>query len=398
MAFAKVQRLTAQSSDAFTTSVLANQKGQVNHGLPFFSKEEVTLITISLCMIVRNEEEVLGRCLESVQRAMDEIIIVDTGSTDRTKEIAKTFTDKVYDFAWINDFSAARNEAFSKATMDYQMWLDADDVMDSEELEKLIALKKTLKPDVDMVTMRYHTHFDSMGRPTLTSTRERLMRRAGGYRWQDPVHECIALAGNVYYSDIVVWHKKPPQETVSTRNLEIYQALEASGKDMTPRQQYYYARELKDHGLFARSAVYFERFLDGAQGWVEDNIAACFNLGLCYGALKQWEKQQQILVRSFLYDAPRAEICCQLGYSYKRVGDWKKALKWFDLAASLEQTEVVGFVLQDYWGYIPNVEACVCAFHMGDREKAKVYNERAAAYKPEDPSIAHNRAALSGEA
>ena len=88
------------------------------------------MATVSLCMIVRNEEDVLGRCLESVKDIVDEIIIVDTGSTDKTKEIAGRFTNAVYDFPWIDDFSAARNFSFSKATMDYQMWLDADDVIE----------------------------------------------------------------------------------------------------------------------------------------------------------------------------------------------------------------------------------------------------------------------------
>jgi len=67
-------------------------------------------------MIVKNEEAVLDRCLNSIQEAVDEIIIVDTGSTDQTKEIAHSFTDKVFDLKWVNDFSEARNYAFSKAT------------------------------------------------------------------------------------------------------------------------------------------------------------------------------------------------------------------------------------------------------------------------------------------
>ena len=63
------------------------------------------MITISLCMIVKNEEKVLARCLDSIADLMDEIIIVDTGSSDNTKEIAKKYTDKIYDFAWIDDLS-----------------------------------------------------------------------------------------------------------------------------------------------------------------------------------------------------------------------------------------------------------------------------------------------------
>ena len=72
------------------------------------------MVSISLCMIVKNEEQVLARCLDSVRGLMDEIIIVDTGSTDQTKAIAAKYTDKIYDFEWISDFAAARNFAFSK--------------------------------------------------------------------------------------------------------------------------------------------------------------------------------------------------------------------------------------------------------------------------------------------
>ncbi len=85
---------------------------------------EENTATISLCMIVKNEEKVIGRCLDSVQDITDEIVIVDTGSTDCTKEIVSRYTDKVYDFQWIDDFSAARNFAFSQATKSYILWLD----------------------------------------------------------------------------------------------------------------------------------------------------------------------------------------------------------------------------------------------------------------------------------
>lgn len=70
------------------------------------------MISVSLCMIVKNEEDVLERCLKSVAGLVDEIIIVDTGSTDRTREIATHFTNQIFDFPWQDDFSAARNEAF----------------------------------------------------------------------------------------------------------------------------------------------------------------------------------------------------------------------------------------------------------------------------------------------
>ena len=91
------------------------------------------MATISLCMIVKNEERVLERCLECLKDIVDEMIIVDTGSTDSTKEIAKKYTDKIYDFEWIKDFSAARNYSLSFATKDYIYCADADEVIEPED-------------------------------------------------------------------------------------------------------------------------------------------------------------------------------------------------------------------------------------------------------------------------
>ncbi len=98
--------------------------------------------TLSICMIVRDEEDTLARCLNCVKTLADEIIVVDTGSVDKTLEIARKFTKKIYRFKWNDDFSAARNYAFSKASCDFVMWLDADDVITDENAELIKALIK----------------------------------------------------------------------------------------------------------------------------------------------------------------------------------------------------------------------------------------------------------------
>lgn len=127
------------------------------------------MASISLCMIVRDEEAVLGRCLESVAPAVDEIIVVDTGSMDGTKAVAAAYTDRISDFAWVDDFAAARNASFAKATGDYILWLDADDVLLPEDLDALLCLKNRLdQVPADVVMMRYNTGFDSRGNPCYT--------------------------------------------------------------------------------------------------------------------------------------------------------------------------------------------------------------------------------------
>lgn len=93
--------------------------------------------TLSVCMIVKNEEENLPRVLSSIQGLADEVIVVDTGSTDRTVEIARSFGAKVYFFEWCDDFSAARNESLRHATCDYILWLDGDDEVPETEHIKI---------------------------------------------------------------------------------------------------------------------------------------------------------------------------------------------------------------------------------------------------------------------
>ena len=86
---------------------------------------------------------------------MDEIIIVDTGSTDKTKEIAAEFTDQIYDYTWEQNFAAARNFSFSKANMEYIYVADADEVLDEENRKKFLQLKQVLLPEIDIVQMYY---------------------------------------------------------------------------------------------------------------------------------------------------------------------------------------------------------------------------------------------------
>ncbi|MDR1669109.1 MAG: glycosyltransferase [Oscillospiraceae bacterium] len=388
-------KLTEYYKEIAAYQVVAQERPEGHR--EFAATEGKVMNTVSLCMIVKDEEKVLARCLDSVKDAVDEIIIVDTGSADATKAIASRYTDKIYDFEWVDDFSEARNFSFSKATMDYQMWMDADDILPEGGAQKLAELKKHLDPTVDIVTMRYITHFDENGNPVHYSTRERLIRREKGYVWLGPVHECIPLIGKVIHCDVELHHKKiEVHQDQQGRNLRIYEALEKSGKPFDPRSLYYYARELRDHGMWIKAAYYFEKFLDGNQGWAEDNIAACFSLAGLYKALGDYKKIVPILLRSFEYAPPRAEICCEIGYYYKNAKDFAAALDWFKIAASLEQPKTNGFVLVDYYGYIPNIEGCVCSFELGDYHQSYRLNEAAARYKPDSPAIELNRSVLKG--
>ena len=90
---------------------------------------------LSLCMIVKNEEKLLPGCLESAKDFVDEIIIVDTGSTDKTIEIAKQYNAKIYEHPWENNFSKHRNQSISYATSDWILYLDADEELANQVID-----------------------------------------------------------------------------------------------------------------------------------------------------------------------------------------------------------------------------------------------------------------------
>ena len=165
------------------------------------------MIRISLCMIVRDEERVLERCLSSIADLVDEIVIVDTGSTDRTKEIAKKFTDQIYDFQWVDDFSKARNFAFSHATMDYIMTMDADEVLESSDVKHFRSLKECLLPEIEIVRMKCVTRMEKdVDHIFDEEYRLKLFKRQREFVWEGSIHEMVRLEPVIYDSDVTITH------------------------------------------------------------------------------------------------------------------------------------------------------------------------------------------------
>ena len=169
-------------------------------------------VRVSLTMIVRNEEKNLPACLGSAKGLFDEIVVVDTGSTDRTQEIAREFGAKVFEFAWINDFAAARNAALSHATGDYAFWLDADDVLEGHQCDNLRRLLDGLRPgDESAYVVRCACDPEPRGGGQTVVDHIRLFPLRQDVRWTYRVHEQILPALrraniSVRWSDVVVRH------------------------------------------------------------------------------------------------------------------------------------------------------------------------------------------------
>ncbi|WP_113926991.1 glycosyltransferase family 2 protein [Bacillus sp. P14.5] len=351
------------------------------------------MVTISLCMIVKDEEATLWNCLDSVKDIADEIIIVDTGSTDRSKEIASEFTDKIYDFEWVGNFEPARNFSFKHATMDYILWLDADDVLLEEDQKKFLELKKDLDPSVDSVSMIYNYGFDEYGNVTLSFRRNRLVKRSRNFQWEGDCHVYLVVSGEILDTDICVSHKRVHHST--GRNLAIYEKRLEKGDSFSPRDFYYYGNELSENGHFERAIESYTACLDMEEGWREDKIAACSRLADCYGKIGELEKQRLALYKSFQYDVPRPEVCCRLGDLLAKEKNYRAAVFWYECAIDYVQpSENWGFTYKAYSTWIPHQNLCKCNYYLQNFEKSYEHNEIARKYRPEDSGILHNKKLL----
>ena len=350
------------------------------------------MITLSLCMIVKNEHDTLARCLDCVRDIADEIIIVDTGSTDDTKEIAKKYTDKVYDFEWCYDFAKARNFSFSKATKDYIMWLDADDVILEQDREKLKILKKILTPDIDMVMLKYNLNLDENGVPALSYYRERIVKRSKGYTWVSPIHEVIPQRGKVLHENIAITHQKLHPSDLK-RNITIFEKMIGKGIKLDSRQTFYYARELMYAKRYDESIKWYEDLLNNPDAWIENKISACLDLYAIYLSLDNEKSALSSLFKSFEYDTPRAEVCCKLGQYFISKKNYNLAVYWLNVALN-DKYDISsgGFFTKDYYDFVPLIELCVCYYYLGDIELAIEYNEKAGSIKPNDINYLNNKA------
>lgn len=223
-------------------------------------------VSLSLAMIVKNEERVLGRILSQVAGLCDELVVVDTESTDGMVALAESLGAKVFHFDWIDDFAAARNEAFSRCTGDWILWLDANDLITEAHCQALRDLKQSvLNEQLDAVVCSYQIAFDANGQCLISMPRERLLRRAADGCWQFPIHETFVLPENAVILerlDIAIEQHKPPEylERLVDRNLNLLEALIKRG-DQSPRTWYYYGKELRHHGRPAEAIAAFSRHL-----------------------------------------------------------------------------------------------------------------------------------------
>ncbi len=288
------------------------------------------MTTFSLCMIVKNEEAVLKRCLDSFKNAFDEIIVVDTGSTDNTKLIAKEYTDKIYDFAWTGSFSDARNYAFSKASCDYIYSCDADEVLEPSEFEKLVLLKRAMMTEIEIVQMYYVTPDEyNTVENFKKDLRPKLYKRLRTFTWIDPVHESVNLNPVVFDSDIEIKHL--PVNNHSGRDFAIFEKMFDNNTYMSSKLVMMYARELlisgKEEDLINAISC-FEAIANDENRSQDDIKAAYCVLAKAYRILDEADNFFKIALKDMVTGAC-SEVCHEIGNYYRNHGNTAEADIWF---------------------------------------------------------------------
>ena len=230
--------------------------------------------TVSAVLIVKNEEDLLARCLESV-RGADEIIVCDTGSTDRTIEIAKKYTDKVYtDFTWCDDFAAARNHAKSKATKEWILSIDAD-----EFCHDFLEVRKAIEVADQCVGVFLEGEH---GKAEFRCPR--LFKNSPDIIWHGAVHNHLSIAGSgePIGNVRITYGFSPAHEKDPDRSLRIL--LKECEDPTKSRERYYLGRELWYKGRYLEALKWFGQHVQ-MTNFEAEKADSFLNMARCYSTL-----------------------------------------------------------------------------------------------------------------
>lgn len=268
--------------------------------------------SLSLCMIVKNEEEHLAKCLISVKPVVDEMVVVDTGSTDRTKDIAGVFGAKVYDLAWKEDFSEARNCSLSKASGDWILVLDADEVLSPLDYARLTELVEKSDPVAyEMVSRNYTMQVGAQG---FTVNDGKYRPEEAGLGWHP------SKKVRLFPNKNNIWFENPVHEFVEG-------TVRRAGLPMKPCDipVHHYGR-LDQRKITAKGEAYY---LLGKKKLKEkgmNNLKALFELGVQAAELKKFEEAEDIFQKLIDLDPKYPLAIFNLGFVYIELGKYPDAL------------------------------------------------------------------------
>ena len=310
---------------------------------------------LSACLIVKNEAAMLKRTLGSLKNQADEIIVVDTGSSDDTIAAAKEFGAKVYEFPWTNDFAAARNESLQHATGDWIIWIDADEFMPEEELRKLKEVINTTKASGITVTI----YESQIGTCQLNNgyQRVKVFRNGVGVHFDRPVNEQVvaengaALSGEKSGINIYHWGKDADEAKLKAKS-EYYVTLLTKALEEKPNDpcfQYMLANRLAELNRLEEAIKHYQAAFALAPGQTVGRQAqeGLANSLLRLKRLPAAAPAAEVLLRSDQQNIPARNILASVhlvgGQLDEAIAILKEALriKITDRVENIQQTRIM---------------------------------------------------------
>ncbi len=351
---------------------------------------------VSLTMIVRDEQENLPTCLESVQGLFDEIVVLDTGSKDCTIEIARSSGARVFDFVRVDDFAAARNAALARATGDYAFWLDADDLIEPHERKKLEALLARLRrggeTPADVVRCKCDPGPDGSGGDTVVD-HIRLFPVIEGVRWTYRVHEQILPALKragvpVQWTDITVRHTGYADRRLRMKKLERDWRIlceELAERPNDPFTLFNMGNIAIERSEWNEALGYLKRSLAGSAP-TDSIVRKLYALiTRAYQMLGDYPSALKTCVEGLSLDPEDAELWFREAVVHRFSGDPAEAEKCWRLILNLSRPEKFASMDQGIYGHLTRRNLAALAAERGDLKEAKRQWQAVLAECPNDP-------------
>jgi glycosyltransferase involved in cell wall biosynthesis len=313
---------------------------------------------LSVCLIIKNEEKVLRRCLESIKGIADEIIIVDTGSTDLSKSIASEYTDMIYNYEWEDDFSKARNFAASKASGEWIMAIDADEYVDRDSF---IYFKNNLKdssPNENILAVQIVNFLGANGANTVLNYHERIYKNDGKINYYRNIHEMLKHKDSLEkkgFAQLQFFHSGYMDDVMkdkdkSNRNLLLLESIkEKEGHDYNFLGDVYFQIGDLDKAI-TNYKMAFQLKGSLNYDWVVRLLVKLVN---CLRAAKRSEEALGIVIASEEIYSKIVDFKFLKGQIFFNQGRDKEAIKIFEKIL-LEKDKLQAHSSIDYLEYLPH--------------------------------------------
>lgn len=343
-------------------------------------------MNISVCIIMKNEEKNIEKCLNAIKDYGFELVLVDTGSTDRTVEIASRYTDNVYHFTWVNDFSKARNYSISKASNDWVLVLDCDEVVTTLNPDRLKAL--TALPIQCIGTISRRNHFENNGTDAVyTDNVERFFNK-NAMHYECSIHEQvrpikqfpIPPCGIMQDTGIVCEHSgyNGTKEEILEKNKR-NEVLLLKELENNPKDPYLYF-QLGQCFNNVDDEKALEYYAKGLEYDVDPELEYVQMMVIAYGnCLIRLNRSDEALGLLGVYDefCQSADFLCMIGLAYMRSNEYIKAMGEFLKATLCPIAHNEGSN-----SYIPLYNMGFINEMLGDPATARLYYQKCGDFKP----------------